>query len=479
MSKENFFVNKSKLHKVIKNIIQSSTRLEKIELSVYERIPPSFRYRIFYGSSYQRWVAFLKESEYWSRDMLYTYQFEQAKNLLIHSMKNVPYYKKLFSDNGFNPEKMQNIDDLKVIPLLARETLRDRIFEFVDERVNLERFFKKYTSGSTGIPMTIYRSPESIGTFEAFRTNLLSRIGHTAKSKEVSLWAKIDVGKRKDIPFVKYGNKFILSIRYFTNEFLHNFIREIQKFDPEYISGYPSALTVLSGFIRRNRLSLCRQLKAVISYTETIYDWQRKLIEEAFGIRVFSMYAMTEASALAGGCEYVDNLHFFPQYSLIELKDLIEGHKEIIATGFTNYAMPLIRYRTGDMVTGSNEYCDKCGRFHPLVDKIEGRINDFLVNREGNIIPRLMPWIKIFPNTVQYQFFQEEIGKVYLKIVRAKTYSDADTKYILTRLNEMLGPMKDTISIEIVFVDDIEKTSSGKTLLVVQKLDMRKFLNFQ
>jgi phenylacetate-CoA ligase len=464
---------------VLNKFIKSSTVIERVSLNIYERMIPSFRYKIFYGSSYQRWLAFLKESENWSKEKFLIYQFEQTKNLLTHSMKNVPYYRKLFSDIDFNPGKMQSLDDLKVIPLLSKETVRDRLHEFIDERINPSKLFKKYTSGSTGIPMTVYRSSESIGAFLAFRADLLGRIGHTAGSKEVSLWEKIYIGKRKNLPFVKYGNKFIISIRYFTDEFLHDLVREILRFDPEYISGYPSALAVLSGFIRRNRLSTCKRLKAVISYTETLYDWQRSLIKEAFGVRVFSMYTMTEASALAGGCEYTDNLHLYPKHSLIEFEDLVEGYKEIVGTGFTNYAMPFIRYKTGDIVRERKEYCPECGRYHQVADQIEGRINDFLVNKEGNIIPRLMTWVKIFPNTVQYQFFQEEPGKAYLKIVRAKTYSDADTQYIRSKLEEMLGPMRDTISIEIVFVDDIEKTSSGKTLLVIQKLDMRKILNFQ
>ena len=72
---------------------------------------------------------------------------------------------------------------------------------------------------------------------------------------------------------------------------------------------------------------------------------------------------------------------------------------------------------------------------------------------------------------------QEEPGRAYLKIVRAKKYTDADTQFIRSKLDEMLGPMRDTISVEIVFVDDIQETASGKTPLVKQKLDMRKFLN--
>lgn len=462
---------------VLNKFIKSSTVIERVSLNIYERMTPSFRYKIFYGSSYQRWLAFLKKSEYWSKEKFIEYNFEQTKNLLIHSIKNVPYYRKLFSDIDFNPEKMQSLDDLKMIPLLSKETVRDRIQEFIDERINPTKLFKKYTSGSTGIPTTVYKSSESIGAFLAFRADLLSRVGYTARSKQVSLWEKIYIGKKRNLPFVKYGNKFIVSIRFFTNEFLHDLVKEILRFDPEYILGFPSALAVLSGFIKRNKLSICkRRLKAVISYTETLYDWQRELIEETFGVRVFSLYAMTEASVLGGGCEYLDDLHFYPQHSLVEIEDLSEGYKEIVGTGFTNYAMPLIRYRTGDMVSGSKRYCDKCGRHYQVVDQIAGRINDFLVNEEGNIIPRLMTWIKIFPNVKQFQFSQEEPGKAYLKIVRAEKYADADTQFIRSKLEEMLGPMKDSLTIEIVFVDIINRQSTGKINLVDQRLDIKEFL---
>jgi phenylacetate-CoA ligase len=460
---------------VLNKFVKSSTVIERVSLNIYERMPPSFRYKIFYGSSYQRWLAFLKKSEYWSKEKFIEYKFEQAKNLLIHSIKNVPYYRKLFYDIDFNPEKLQSLDDLKAIPLLNKETVRDRIQEFIDERFKPSKLFKKYTSGSTGIPMTIYMDSEQIGAFLAFRADLLSRIGYTARSKQVSLWEKIYIGKKRNLPFVKYGNKFIISIRYFTKEFLHDLVKEIQRFDPEYILGYPSALAVLSGFIKRHKLSIFRRLKAVISYTETLYDWQRELIEEAFGARVFSLYAMTEASALGGGCEYLDNLHFYPQHSLVELEDINEEYKEIVGTGFTNYAMPFIRYRTGDMVTGSKRYCDQCGRYYQVVNQIEGRINDFLINEEGNIIPRLMTWIKIFPNVKQFQFSQDEPGKAYLKIVRAEKYSDADTQFIRSKLEEMLGPMKDSLTIEIVFVDSINRQPTGKINLVDQRLDIKEF----
>jgi phenylacetate-CoA ligase len=86
-----------------------------------------------------------------------------------------------------------------------------------------------------------------------------------------------------------------------------------------------------------------------------------------------------------------------------------------------------------------------------------------------------MTWIKVFPNVKQYQFFQEKPGKAYLKIVRADEYADADTQFIRSKLEEMLGPMKDSLTIEIVFVDSINLQTTGKLNLVDQRLDMIKF----
>ncbi len=147
----------------------------------------------------------------------------------------------------------------------------------------------------------------------------------------------------------------------------------------------------------------------------------------------------------------------------------------IVGTGFLNYAMPLIRYKTSDIALRGEASCPLCGRHHQLIDRIEGRINDYLINREGKIIPRLMPWIKIFPNTKQYQFFQDEPGRAYLKIVRAETYSESDTLHIKSKIAEMLGPLKDSIDIEVVFVDGIPRKPSGKFIMVDQKLNMRDF----
>jgi phenylacetate-coenzyme A ligase PaaK-like adenylate-forming protein len=461
---------------VIRKFIKSSGSMEKAALNMYAWLPLSFRNRIFYGPAYFRWLSFLKESETWDKDRFDRYQFEQAKTLLMHAMRNVPYYRKLFSEIGFHPEKMQGLDELSLLPCLHKETVRAGHLAFVDERIPPGALVRKATSGSTGIPLTVYRSRESSAAFHAFRANIVGRTGFSPKSREVMLWSLIEAGKRKDLPFMRFGNKLAVSIRYLTGEWISQSYRVIREFDPEYITGYPSALSMLSSYIKNKPLSPFRNVRAAISYAETLYDWQKELIEQVFG-RVFSFYSMTERAAIGGECEYSSYLHLHPAYSVIELGDAVNGYKEIIATGIANGAMPFIRYRTGDLVTASpHGHCSQCGRHHIIVSRMEGRTRDFLIGINGEIIPRLMPVIEIFPHVRQLQFYQEEPGKACLHIVREKAFTEADAQSIRTKLDEMLGVMKDRIDIEIVPVDIIHASSSGKMKMVEQKLDMKDFL---
>src|SRR6266498_2501113 len=90
---------------VIKKLVKPHYILEKIARDIVAGFPLSLRYRL-YGRTFCYWAAFLKESEHWDRERLETFQFEQLKALLIHAGRNVPYYEQIFSDCGFNPEKV-------------------------------------------------------------------------------------------------------------------------------------------------------------------------------------------------------------------------------------------------------------------------------------------------------------------------------------------------------------------------------------
>lgn len=460
----------------ILKFLRYSSMSERAGLELYERLPRFIRERFVLGPGFIRWAAILRDSENWDSDRIRTFQVEQLRALLSHAGKNVPYYRKLFNEHGFRPELISAPEDLRALPFLDRAIVRDHPHEFIDELLPRQSLHAQKTSGSSGVPLAIYRTQEVRAGFLAFRADFLRRIGHKPGCREVMFWNMIDLGKRKNLPFLYYGNKLILSNRHLTAEWLDRYSGMVRRFNPEFLLGYPSALSVFTAFLRERPVHLPK-LRAVISYSEPQYDWQRELTETVFNVRGFSVYAMTEAAVMGSSCEHVPDIHISPLYGATEIVPVAGEISEIIGTGFANTTMPLIRYRTGDLLSEVHVGCQHCGRSHLVTGNVNGRVNDFLIARGGEVIPRLMPWIETFPNVSHFQFFQEEPGKARLRLVRTSSYTSSDTAFIRSKLTEMLGPMKDAVDIEIVFVDDIGIPPSGKALMVEQRLDIRSFLN--
>ena len=168
---------------------------------------------------------------------------------------------------------------------------------------------------------------------------------------------------------------------------------------------------------------------------------------------------------LAGQCKANNQYHIFSEYGILELD---ETTGEIIGTGFLNYAMPLIRYRTGDIGKIANNTC-VCGRNYLLLDEVKGRVQEFVVAKDSHLIPLgdlQIPFI--FDNVRRFQFQQNEVGIVRLRIIPGRDYKETDTCRILHALHDRLGDNVDSIHIE--FVKSIPTSESGKYNFVIQNL---------
>jgi phenylacetate-CoA ligase len=458
-------------YQTIKKFLASSATAERTSLEIYERLPLYIRHRVFSGPTFFKWRSILKEAENWDRDRIQAFQITEARNLLQHAMKHVPYYRDLFTNIGFRPEKLQSLDDLQLIPPLSKAAVQDNPVAFVDERIPSKSLIRKTTGGSSGMPLTIYRSRENEAAFLAFRTSILDRAGYRPKQREVSVWADAELG-RKSVPTFRYGRKLILSNGFVTGDWIKRYLNMIREFRPEFILGYPSVLAVLAASAVYNDMRPFDNIKAVITYSENLYDQQRELLKRCFGGLVFSMYAMTERAAIGGNCELSTSMHFHPLYGVVEFMDWQGGYRETLATGFTNYEMPMIRYRTGDLVQGHEDYCPSCGRHHTSVRMIEGRTHSYLVGKNSELIPGITSWLGTFPNVIEYQFIQRQKGIAYLNIVPSEMFSESDRGFILGELERIFDLTKEAIEITPVFVDHLERTNSGKINMVEQKLDM-------
>ena len=421
---------------------------------------------------------FLQKSQWWSREQLEEYQLQQLSRLLSHAYDNVPYYRRVFDDRGLKPKDIQDFKDLRELPFLTKEIIRDNLNDLKARNYPAEKLEYVTTGGSTGIPLGLYyEKGVSRAIEQAFMKTQWDRVGYHFRDKCAVLRGNVvkSADKGKFWESSLFGRWMILSSYHMTNENLPKYIEKIRKFKPKFIQAYPSAITILARFIRENNIEPFPTVKAILCGSENLYPWQRKLLEEVFQCRVYSWYGHAELAVLAGECEKSTCYHIFPEYGIVELngksnKPVMNESEmgEIVATSLNNFVCPLIRYRTMDLAVPSNGRCE-CGRNYPLLKKVEGRLQELIITRTGRLISMtaINMHSDVFDNIEQFQFLQEKEGEVIFNIVKKDTYIERDTEYIRRELLKKLG---EDMKLEICFVDHIPRTERGKYRFLIQKL---------
>ncbi|MGB4143645.1 MAG: phenylacetate--CoA ligase family protein, partial [Candidatus Methanoculleus thermohydrogenotrophicum] len=406
------------------------------------------------------------------------YQAEALSRLLDHAYENVPYYRRVFNDRGLVPEDIQTPDDLRLLPFLSREDLQANLPDLKARNYPESAFEYVTTGGSTGIPVGFYYEKGASRAREwAFMKTQWDRVGYRFADKCVVLRGYIVGSSRNAVYWKKtlFGRWLLMSSHHMTEETLPAYIQEIRRFKPGFIQAYPSTATMLARYMVEHGIEPFPTVKAILCGSENLYPWQRDLLTRAFECRVFSWYGNSEQTVLAGECEESTLYHIFPEYGIVELigrdgqpveEPGVMG--EVVATNLTNYVCPLIRYRTRDVAIAAAKQCS-CGRQYPLLEKVEGRLQEFIVTRSGHLISvtPINYESGAFENIKQFQMYQETMGELIMKVVRKPTYTEDDTRQLIQELRWQLG---DDMDVQIRFVDEIPRTEGGKFRYLIQKL---------
>ena len=426
---------------------------------------------------------FLKESQWWPEDKLLDYQFRELKKLIHYSYENVSYYRNLFDRIGAHPDDITSFEDVKNIPLLTKDAIRENTDTLISKLYHKDSLRVEATAGTTSLPLRFYSEKNDMDAKEwAFVASLWARFGYdiNRKNRYVTL--------RGTLPHNGYyeyrGLELVLSSFSIIEEKMDEYIDRILRFKPDYIRAYPSSMSLLAHYVIRKHSSLnIASLKAILCASENLSSYQQDTIEKAFGVKVFSLYGQSERCCLAGYCEESNNYHIFNEYGYTEILDADynevteeNGVGEVVATGFLNYAMPFIRYRTGDMAVVSSEKCT-CGRSYRLIKRIEGRTSDYFVDKSGSIVPSTCAddgLRLIIEKVANFQFVQNEPGKIELNVVFREEPTEQDIRKVEERF-EIKFPR---FSLVLNRVEKIDRTLRGKQRFFEQHLpvdDQEKF----
>jgi phenylacetate-CoA ligase len=208
----------------------------------------------------------------------------------------------------------------------------------------------------------------------------------------------------------------------------------------------------------------------VYSTAEVLYDWQRKLIEQAFNCKVFNQYGCREIPNIACECKH-GNQHIFTDMVYLESQS-IQNEDRLIITSLTNRLMPMIRYDIGDSGKLKEGDC-ACGSSFPMMEMGICRSND-LVKTSGGKIVHPSYFNKLLygqTNIKQYQYIQTEAGKITLNIVCPEKLG-AETVSLLQ--SNVRRDIDEAFLLEINYVDEIKRTVSGKHRFVISQLAQKQ-----
>jgi phenylacetate-CoA ligase len=431
----------------------------------------------------ERYYDSLRQTQWLGVSQMRELQNEKLRRLVRHAYRNVPYYRARMQEAKLRPEDIKGQDDLHKLPFLTKTDVRKHLyFDILSENHDKRNILKITTSGSTGEPFVVYADRQQLEFRWAATLRSQEWTGYQFGDRCVRLWHqtlgmnKTQVLKeRLDAAF--HRRKFI-PVFEMRDDKLEAMVREIAEWDPVLMDGYAEALDFLARYLksRGGQNDLGVRPKALMSSAQNLPDASRRLIEEAFGCRVFDKYGAREFSGIAYECEAHNGHHVVAEGFVVEIvrngEPVAPGEVgEIVITDLNNTCLPFIRYRLGDLGTAidPNFECS-CGRGLPLVGTIEGRVQSIIQGTDGQYLPGsfFSHYLKEFDHAIQrFQVVQERPKAITFQVVKGGRYSDDVLQEVLATFRRHLGA---DMQIDVEFVENVQMVRTGKRLASLSKL---------
>ena len=390
---------------------------------------------------------------------------KKVNNMLNHATEHVAYYKNL----KLYAAKISSLDEITKYPVLTKDIIRRNFPEKTMATELMNRAQYNTTSGSTGEPLEFYNDAEAApyrsASFMFFNTWM-------GVDERAVHWNLKSLGKYTTRQKIIYwlNGKHLYSVMDVKKENLPEIVTEIEKIQPKYLEGYTASLVRLAKLIDESDARLKHSPRAILATSENLTEFHRGLLEKAFSSEVFNRYGSREfCGAVAQECNIHKGLHVNPLLTYLEIVDdegdpVSEGEKgRLLVTDLNNYVMPFIRYDIGDIGVKGPDDCE-CGSSFQVIESIEGRKGEFIVDKDGNNIPFVTISAYLFRRhytkyVYTYQFIQDRKGEILLKIVPTEKFNEEIKNEISTTLNQILPEFKT----ELVVVDEIPAEKTGKT----------------
>ncbi len=424
-------------------------------------------------------LRFLERTQWMSAEELQELQWQRVHTLLEHASKHVPHYVDEMRRVGADPHQLAASRSLAVLPLLDRATVNEHRERLRARNIDPARFVSNATGGSTGEPMRFYDDRDGDGWLTASVWRSQRWLGVDVGERSAFLWgADFDVRWYRGIAGrIKSGLLNLLMLRAWelnaaTAPVFHE---RLVTFKPRLLVVYAGALHEMAALLGPARGTV-PGLHAIIVSAEVLTEDARREIEACFNVPVFNRYGGRDLKLVAQECPARLGLHINSESVLVEIvKDgriVPDGEVgEVVISRLDNFAMPFLRYRTGDRAALSAGRCT-CGRSLPLLERLEGRVQDAIVAVDGTrmyVGTFFSHMFKDCPDVRQFQIHQLAVDRLLVQVVPA-----AGAEFVSRARVERLvqARMGNGMRVDFEVKDSIPLTRSGKRRIIVTHLDV-------
>ena len=393
----------------------------------------------------------------------------------------MPFYRRRFDALKLVPADIKGRADLPKLPLLTKDDIRKN-FKDLRSRAFSERQIRHgHTSGTTGTPLTVGYDRDTVWmTYAVFDRHYRwagCRLGRDGDRIAVVRGNVVVPLEQRRPPFWRRNyrhHQLLLSSFHLPRANLPAYFDALARFKPAVVDGYPSTLYLLAKYLQSRGETF--PVRAAITSSETLFEFQREAIEQSFACRVFDYYALAERAVFSHECDHHQGHHMAMEYGVAEV---VDGNGDpatrgtagkLVGTSLHNLGMPLIRYVTNDMTSLRTDACG-CGRQLELMDDVTTKAEDVLTLRDGRLIsPSVLTHpFKPLDCIEGSQIVQTEVDAVTVRLIPRSTYTEGHTRRLVSELQERLG---DDVRIDVQFVDELETSKNGKFKWVISHVPL-------
>lgn len=434
------------------------------------------------GNRVRTYLQELQQTQYAAQERLQAIQTDRLQTLLKACVAGVPAYQTL----GITPEEIER-DPWKVfqaIPILSKSAFQKDPQSYSNTQYDPSQRIANSTGGSTGRPLKFDMDRYAVEHYEAARWRGLSWYDITFGSRSVMIWGNPIELSREQQRAARWKerylkNRTVLSAYHLTEQNAAAYVKFLNRYQPEYLYGYATALDTFAQVLGpvRDRLRL-RQLKAVVSTSETLYPQQRQHLRDTFGVPVVNEYGARDAGILAYECP-CGHLHLSMENVILEVVDPVTMEPAapgqsglVVTTDLNNLAMPRLRYLLGDTATLSLDGSCPCGVTLPMIQSLDGREDAIFQLPDGKLVHGnfVNQLSRKYRTILQFQLVQTDWTHAELRLILRDDCAQQEVE----PFRQDVAAFLPGIEVAAAVVSKIEPSPSGKVRYSIRQFALRQ-----